>query len=892
MGTNYLHLRNGQGYKITFVNNRFENHQGEQFVLTQNTGAENVILSYTLTDQSGTIYQFNSAKRLTSIIDRTQNNTVTFNYNTQLISQIKDAVGRKITLTYDSNNRVKTVNSGGRTWTYSYNANGNLISVQDPVGRTTSYEYSSPYGPSYLTKITYPTSVYSTYTYAYMAQIGTEAKQLRVNQQTVYLKDGTLVRQETFSYTLDPANSITTSTITFTDGTLVQGYRNYQFTSSNVTITTQNAQAQPVRKTINQYNPNGQVNQVTVYPAGSGTSYTNLFNFDNWGNLVYQRLSITGTSYQETFSSFSNTTFQNYFVNFYGTNMTSTIVNANCPVFFYKNHHNATIHDRIVGKVVFPNGVGGGACEDSYQQYDKSGNLLQQIDLLGNSWLTTSYTYDVNGSRLTWLDPNGHKTFYQYNSTYQGAYVTQVSIIASGLNLSTRYGYNFTTGDRITATSPSGNVTNFGYDMADRATSTTWPAISGFQAQRRTVYDDANNIITAYDENSNYTKTYYDGLGRFTQTQAYANNAVYSTATSTYFWNDKLKTYTDPTGNVTSYTYDFLERMLTLTHPDGTFKQWVYNDAANQGTQYQVSAYDEKGHPTDYYYDWLNRLVTVTEHIGGQSYNTAYQYDTVGNLVQVTDSKSQVTTYTYDSLNRLTKINFPDTTAETRTYDSVGNLASRTTQNNTVISYTYDEINRLTKITYPDGSTVTYAYDKDSNRLQMVDSASTTSYTYDPRNRLLSESRNINGQTYALSYQYDAASNMVRLTYPDGYQLAYTYDALNRITTVGSFATLTYRKNNELATVSYGNGVQTAYSYDQLGRVSRIHTWNSTATLLDLNYAYDANGNPTSVNSGQETYGYDDVNRLTTAGGPFGTLSYSYDQVGNRLGRGIFGSEK
>ncbi len=172
----------------------------------------------------------------------------------------------------------------------------------------------------------------------------------------------------------------------------------------------------------------------------------------------------------------------------------------------------------------------------------------------------------------------------------------------------------------------------------------------------------------------------------------------------------------------------------------------------------------------------------------------------------------------------------------------------------------------------------------------MIDSASTTIYTYDPRSRLLTESRTINGQAYTLSYQYDAASNLVRLTYPDGYQLSYTYDALNRITSVGNIATLTYRKNNQLATISFGNGVQTAYSYDELGRISRIRTWNSTATLLDLNYVYDLNGNPTSVNNGQETYGYDDLNRLTSANGPFGTLSYTYDQVGNRLSTVVNGT--
>jgi hypothetical protein len=60
-------------------------------------------------------------------------------------------------------------------------------------------------------------------------------------------------------------------------------------------------------------------------------------------------------------------------------------------------------------------------------------------------------------------------------------------------------------------------------------------------------------------------------------------------------------------------------------------------------------------------------------------------------------------------------------------------------------------------------------------------------------------------------------------------------------------------------------------------RTTRIRTWRSTSTRLDLSYVYGLNGNPTSVNSGQETFGYDDLNRLTSASGPFGTLTYSYD---------------
>jgi YD repeat-containing protein len=277
MGSNYLHLHNGQGYLITFVNNKFENHQGEQFTLTQNSDG-----TYTLTDQAGNVYVFNSSKQLEYIYDRTLNNTVTFSWSNAANGQstITDSVGRTITLTNDANGRVETVNADGRIWTYAYNSNGDLISVKDPVGRVTSYQYASQYGPSYLTQVTYPTGAYTTYTYAYATQLGTEAKPLRVNQQSVYLKGGTLVRQQTFSYTANVASSISTTTITFSDGTSVQGYSNYQFTPTNVTITTENSQAQAIRQVINLYNQNGQVSEEIVYPSGSGSSYTNYYNYD------------------------------------------------------------------------------------------------------------------------------------------------------------------------------------------------------------------------------------------------------------------------------------------------------------------------------------------------------------------------------------------------------------------------------------------------------------------------------------------------------------------------------------------------------------------------------------------------------------------------------------
>ena len=50
---------------------------------------------------------------------------------------------------------------------------------------------------------------------------------------------------------------------------------------------------------------------------------------------------------------------------------------------------------------------------------------------------------------------------------------------------------------------------------------------------------------------------------------------------------------------------------------------------------------------------------------------------------------------------------------------------------------------------------------------------------------------------------------------------------------------------------------------------------------LSLSYGYDKAGNVVSINS--ETFGYDALERLTSATGAWGTASYSYDAAGNMV---------
>lgn len=364
---------------------------------------------------------------------------------------------------------------------------------------------------------------------------------------------------------------------------------------------------------------------------------------------------------------------------------------------------------------------------------------------------------------------------------------------------------------------------------------------------------------------------------RQTKVERWNGSSVYSSETYTYNWLDGVATKTTATANTYTYTYDSLGRLTKLNNPGTTYQTTSYDDVNNMKT-----VTDENGHQKKFGYDWNSRLASVKEFNSSTNYFlTSYSYDQVGNLLSLTDAKNQATSYQYDDLNRLTKTTYPDTKSETKTYDNVGNLLTRTDPKTNQTSYTYDSLNRLTKVTYPNTSTDTYTYDASSNRLSMVDPASTSYYTYDARNRLTNESKIIAGTRYSTLYTYDPANNVAATKYPDSYLLSLTYDAVNRVKKVGSFATVSYSVDDKMSTITFGNGEVATYSYDNRDRPTRILVKMGSTKNLDLNYTYDGTGNVLTLNT--ESYGYDWLDRLTSSSGPWTAVTYTYDQVGNRI---------
>jgi RHS repeat-associated protein len=129
----------------------------------------------------------------------------------------------------------------------------------------------------------------------------------------------------------------------------------------------------------------------------------------------------------------------------------------------------------------------------------------------------------------------------------------------------------------------------------------------------------------------------------------------------------------------------------------------------------------------------------------------------------------------------------------------------------------------------------------------------------------------------------------------NGISVAYTYDSLNRLSTVvdnrlpagQNTTTYAYDPASNLATVTYPNGVQSTFTYDDLNRMKA-----ASSSIATYNYTLGATGNRLSASESTGralNWSYDGIYRLTNetiSGDPNaknGSVNYGLDPVGNRL---------
>ncbi|MEJ3741947.1 LamG-like jellyroll fold domain-containing protein [Actinomycetes bacterium KLBMP 9797] len=500
--------------------------------------------------------------------------------------------------------------------------------------------------------------------------------------------------------------------------------------------------------------------------------------------------------------------------------------------------------------------------------YDDGGNMSQETVTSGTATQVTKYGYDRRGALVTVTDPRGNVT--QYTNDELGQRIRSVAPAvpvesdggpAQTVNPTTQIGYN-TFGEAVAVRDPRGNVTRAEFDKLGRQTAALAPSYTppgGVAANpaERTAYDPLGNVRETVDPRGNVTRYTYDQLNRvLTRDEPATTNDERAVWRYTYTRTGEVLSVTDPTGARVETTYDDLDRRVTLTqverYPAGNLTtRYGYDDAGNVTT---VTA--PSGAVTTNVYDKLGQLVRSTDANGVVN---QYGYDHAGRRARESDGLGRTSRVVYDGFGRrVTDRDYaPDGTVlrtQTYGYNAAGNLTTAKDAYETTTTYDYDALGRLTSQTEPTSAgasiTTTFGYDAAGNRTRYTDGRSNaTVYTY---NVLGFPESVIEPATTAhpaasdrtWSVGYDLAGNPLKLTAPGGVTRDRAYDAAGRLqseTGVGA----------EAATAGRELG------YDAVGRLTRV-----------------------SAPGGDNTYTYNDRGALLSAAGPSGTASFGYDVDG------------
>lgn len=139
-----------------------------------------------------------------------------------------------------------------------------------------------------------------------------------------------------------------------------------------------------------------------------------------------------------------------------------------------------------------------------------------------------------------------------------------------------------------------------------------------------------------------------------------------------------------------------------------------------------------------------------------------------------------------------------------------------------------------------------------------------------------------------MSQQYDALSRITSETFPDNEQITYTYNEAGWLSTAPGYINgITYNARGQKTQLTYANNLTTTWTHHATN--FRVTNRTTSSNQQNLSYGYDNNGNVTSITdslfTAGRTFSYDDLNRMITGNGTFGTnqaqqnCSYTYQSL-------------
>lgn len=482
--------------------------------------------------------------------------------------------------------------------------------------------------------------------------------------------------------------------------------------------------------------------------------------------------------------------------------------------------------------------------------------------------VSTNYTYHADGTIATIMYPRS--LVHSFSSYKRG--VPRSESQPEGVNISRSVS---DAGFVTSVVNGEGRTRGFGYDLMGHVTSIDYPI--------------GNDVVISYTGSTKSTRT--STRGALVETVAY--DALWRatsitrgnvTTTSQYDAYGRRTFESNPGAAVgTSYEYDALGRLKKITHPDSTYRSFTYGPAnvteRDERANYTTRWYRAYGDPAEMLLMSLEAPVAAANMTIGRAPNGL-----VTSIAQGGKSRS----FGYDPRNYLTSEVNPETGTTSYERDSAGNMTARMLGGMRA-DLVYDGHNRLTGVTYSDSTpAITQAWSK-THKLGSVSSSSAARVlSYDHNDNVIGESLTVGSMLLAAQYGYDGNDQLSSTTYPVSNRLvSYSPDVLGRPTQVSGYANaVTYWPSGLVRQIDYANGAVT--NYDQNTRLwpSAFQTRRGSVYSISSTYTYDNAGNLTGVadvvdgrmNRG---LGYDAIDRLTSASGPWGGGTISYDGGGN-----------
>lgn len=805
------------------------------------TNAKGVVTSYIYDDINNIVktkvneqlIQTNTYDLVGNILTQTDGNdhTVTNQYNAwNKLKQIDypgDATipASTITFQYDVNgNLKKKTNSAGPVDLYIYDNQGRELShTQQKADGTQSITISTRYDKAGNQRFTVDGNNVIT------EKIYNEVNRLTSSKVTVYdINNAPNAHEIRYGYDANGNQTTKTDWLGTYEGTYVEMYELGTYTNVYDPLNRLIEKRDPKEKSIEKLGYNHNSAQIKSTDA---LNKENQFNYDKNNRLIGTidpRNHVKSQTYDEVGKIKTSTDGRGNITtfNYDEFNRLISVVNAKNETTEYTYDLNGNKLTQTVGKTSTTDGFttiyeynvankltkkidhGGLIGPDTYDltktesyTYDAAGNLATKIDRNGYTTnytydvhgrmlsqsvdtLTVSYTYDENGNQLTMTDSTGTTT-----NTYDELNRIKTKEIPGTGTLTFLYDITIVLSSGEVAQRDSDskdNITTKIFDIAGRMVSVTAEG----QTTKYTYYDNGSKHMVVYPSGCSEEYTYYDDglLHTLINRKGDQDQTIIDSYTYDYDGAHNLISKVDGKGN-TNYTYDNLNRLETVTEPNGKVTTYTFDAAGNRETQTETQGTTTT--VTTYTYNEQNRLIsTLTQQNSVMTETAAYIYDNNGNQLRVTEvfyldgipRAGQVKICTYDKLNQLITIqhsadNSPLMTILTNTYNGLGlRVAKQVGSQTTKYVYAGDKVvleldgeNNQTAFNIQgtsliartvSGTTLYYMYNGHADVTALIDAAGTiqATYYYDAFGNILESTGNVNNPFTYAGYQYDKES--------------------------------------------------------------------------------------------------------------------------------------